>query len=310
MNNGLYEHLAVFVAIAQARSLTGASIAIGIGQATLSRQLAALEQHLGCRLFYRSTRAIRLTEHGEAYLQYALRIMDLVNDAEVSVQDDKARLRGRLRVACSNGFGRKLLIPALAQWQQLQPEVQIELVLSDQVSPVIEERVDVAFRIAPLPESSLVARPLGISWRIVVASGDYLDRHGPVTEPAHLQRHQCLLFSGMDPAGIWPFTGPKGSASTHVHGRLTLSTVDALYDAVLAGLGIAVMPEWFWTGELLDGRVRRLLPDYSLPTQTINAVTATRPPAGGKTAAFIAFVQEILRQRGVPCVSTEPREGQ
>ncbi|WP_051710659.1 LysR family transcriptional regulator [Andreprevotia chitinilytica] len=297
MNNGLHEHLAVFVAIAQAGSLTGASIATGIGQGTISRQLAALEQHLGCPLFRRSTRAISLTERGEVYLEHALRILALTQEAEAAVQDGGSKLRGRIRVACSNGFGRRLLIPALAQWQRLHPEVHVELVLSDQVSQLIEERVDVAFRIAPLRESNLIARPVGPSRRIVVASPDYLKRHGPVTEPTHLQQHQCLLFSGTDHPGIWRFTDTsKGSLSVHVTGRLTLSTMDALYDAVLANLGIAVMPEWFWSRELLDGRVVQLLGNYPLPAHTIHAVTSSRPAAGGKVSTFISFVEQVLQQ--------------
>src|SRR5476649_1302046 len=156
MNNGLYEHMQVFAAIAQARSLTGASIATGIGQTTISRQLLALEKHLGCRLFQRSTRAITLTEHGEVFLRHTLRLLDGMSEAEASVQEQGAHLRGRLRVACSNGLGRKLLIPALPEWQRRHSDVQVELVLSDQVSQVIEERVDVAFRIAALSESNLV----------------------------------------------------------------------------------------------------------------------------------------------------------
>lgn len=299
MNNGLHEHLKIFVAIAHSRSLTGASIATGVGQATISRQLAALERHLGCRLFQRSTRSINLTERGEIFLQHALRILALTEKAEAAVQEPGAGLRGRIRVACSNGFGRKLVIPALASWQQIQPEVSVELVLSDRLSQLIEERVDVAFRIAPLRDSALIARPLGVFRRIVVASAAYLERHGPVATPAQLQHHQCLQYSGAEQPGVWQFAGPNGEVGVHTHSRLSFSTVDALYDAVLADLGIAIMPEWFWTGELLDGRVIQLLADHLLPLQPIHAVTASRPLPGGKVAAFIEFVGQILRRNGM-----------
>ena len=149
-----------------------------------------------------------------------------------------------------------------------------------------------------LRESSLVARPIGISQRIVVASPAYLKAHGPVLTPADLQNHQCLLFSGMERPGLWHFSGPNGSVSVHVHGRLSFSTVDALYDAVLADLGIAVMPSWFWSRELVDGRVVQLLEEYQLPTQTIHAVTASRTTAGGKAATFISFVERVLQSPG------------
>lgn len=295
MNNGLHEHLKVFVAIAQARSLTGASIATGLAQPTISRQLAALEHHLGCRLFHRSTRAISLTERGEVFLIHALQVLELVEQAEAAVQERGVKLRGRLRVACSNGFGRKILIPAMAQWQRMHPEVNLELVLSDQVSQVIEEQVDVAFRLAPLRESNLIVRPLAISQRIVVASPEYLKRQGQILEPVDLKQHQCLLFSGAERPSDWSFVGPKGSVQVSVRGRLTLSTVDALYDAVLAGLGVAIMPVWFWRRELVDGQVIQLLEGYQLPSQTIHAVTASRRSEGSKVSAFIAFVEQVLR---------------
>lgn len=307
MNNGLHEHLKVFVAIAQAGSLTGASIAIGIGQPTLSRQLAALEKHLGCRLFQRSTRAISLTEQGEIYLQHALGLLALHEEAEASVCEGNATLRGRLRVACSNGFGRKLLIPALAQWQTQHPQLHVELVLSDQLSPLIEDRVDVAFRTASLQESSLVARAIGVSRRIVVASPDYLRRHGQATEPAHLHNHHCILFAGAERPGVWSFEGPSGRVSVRVQGRLTLSTVDALRDAVLAGLGVAIMPAWFWARERLEGQVVQLLPEYKLPEQTIHALTSARQNSASKVRRFVDYVEQTLRTLDALGSSTVPQ---
>ena len=300
MNNGLLEHLRVFVAIAQARSLTGASIATDISQATISRQLAALEKHLGTRLFQRSTRAISLTEQGEIYLQHARHMLELNEAAESAIQDGSARLRGRLRVACSNGFGRKLLIPALAPWQALHPQLRIELVLSDQISQLVEDRVDVAFRIAPLLESSLVARAVGISRRIVVAAPEYLRRHGPVNEPGQLRHHQCILFSGAARPGVWSFMGRNGEITVHVPGRLTLSSVDALQDAVLAGLGVAVMPAWFWARERLDGQVVQLLPEYKLPEQTIHALTTARQGSASKVRQFVDYVAQALHAVDAP----------
>jgi DNA-binding transcriptional LysR family regulator len=296
MNNGLLEHLEAFAAIAESGSVTAASIAMGTTQATLSRQLAALERHLGCRLLHRSTRAISLTHDGEIYLQHALRLLDLRREAESALQDPGGRLRGRLRVACSNGFGRKLLIPVLGEWQKEHPQLSMELMLSDQLSPLIEDRVDVAFRMAQLKESNLIARPIGTAQRIVVASPDYIRRHGRIRTPDDLPAHQCLIFTGTEHPGVWDFTGPDGKlASVRVQGRLALSTVDALQDAVLAGLGVAVMPAWFWTRERLDGQVIQLLPDYRLSDHTIHAVTTARPNAAGKVRSFVDFVEKRLK---------------
>lgn len=294
MNNGLLEHLQAFVAIAHARSLTGASIATGIGQATLSRQLAALERRLGCSLFRRSTRAISLTERGELLLEHATALLAMTEAAEAAVQEQGAPLRGRLRIACSHGFGRRILLPALPEWQRLHPAVQLELELSDRLTPLIEERVDVAFRLGELAPSNLVARRLARSSRILVATPAYVRRRGPLLEPAQLQDHDCLLCSELERPGLWTFHGPQGRVAVHVSSRLTLSTVDALYEAVLADLGIALMPAWFWHRELREGRVLGLLGGYALPEQAIHAVTAARPSPGGKLARFIAFVEGVL----------------
>jgi DNA-binding transcriptional LysR family regulator len=295
MNNGLLEHLKVFVAIAEAGSLTAASIATGIGQATISRQLAALEKHLGCRLLHRSTRAIALTEQGDIYLRHAQRMLEFNEEAESAVQDGAARLRGKLRVACSNGFGRKLLIPSLAEWQAQHPQIHVDLILADGLTQVIEDQVDVAFRIAPLQQSTLVARAIGTSKRIVVATSQYIRRYGSVSAPAQLQDHECIVFTGAERPGEWTFDGPEGKVTVRVQGRLTLSTVDALQDAVLAGLGIAIMPAWFWSRERLDGKVVQLLPDYSLPEQTIHAISSARQKSNGKVRRFVDHVERVLK---------------
>jgi DNA-binding transcriptional LysR family regulator len=294
MNNGVLEHLAAFVAIAESGSVTAASIATGTAQATLSRQLASLEKHLDCRLLNRSTRAISLTQDGEIYLQHALRMLELNEAAEAALQEGGGKLRGRLRVACSNGFGRRLLIPLLSDWQKQHPHLAMELVMSDQLSQLIEDRVDVAFRMAPLKDSNLIARAIGTSRRIVVAAPSYVRRHGSIKTPEDLQRHQCILFTGAERPGVWDFEGPNGKVSVRVQGRLALSTVDALQDAVLAGLGVAVMPAWFWNRERLDGEVIQLLPDYRLPEHTIHALTATRQKTTGKVRLFVDFVERAL----------------
>jgi DNA-binding transcriptional LysR family regulator len=296
MNSGLLEHLQVFAAVAQAGSITGASIALNVGQTTISRQVAALEKHLGCRLFQRSTRAISLTEDGEMYLRHALRMLELNDETEAAIQNRDAGLRGRLRIACSNGFGRKLLIPTLADWQSQHPQVHVELVMSDRLSQLIEDRVDVAFRTAPLAQSGLVSRTIGHSQRIVVASSTYLRRHGAVKEPSQLRDHQCILFAAAQRPGFWEFEGPDGKTSVQVKGRLTLSTVDALQDAVLAGLGVAIMPTWFWSRGNLGSEVIQLLPEYNLPKQPINALTSTRHPKHSKVRKFVDHMENALLQ--------------
>lgn len=143
-----------------------------------------------------------------------------------------------------------------------------------------------------------MARAIGVSRRVLVASPDYLRRHGPITEPSDLREHQCIVFSGAEKQGVWSFDGPSGRVSVHVHGRLALSTVDALQDAVLAGLGLAIMPAWFWTRERLDGQVVELLPDYKLPVQAIHALTTARLGSVSKVRRLVDHIEQALHAVG------------
>jgi len=295
MNSGYHEHLSAFVTIAKTQSLTRASAATGAGQSKLSRQLAALEKHLGCKLFHRSTRSIKLTEKGEIFLPHAERILQAAADARDLLHEGKAGFSGRIRVACSIAVARRLLIPALPRWQSLHPDLSLDMAISDRVSSIVEDQIDVALRAGPLTNSSLIARPIGLTRRIAVGSFEYLRSRGSPALPDDLKRHDCIVFSGAVHPQQWDFENARGTVSVKVPSRLSVSTVDALYDAVRAGLGIAVMPSWFCKNALNDGSFVRILNDYQLPTQTIYAVTLAKPPTGGKVHTFIQFAERLLK---------------
>lgn len=295
MNSGYHEHLSTFVTIAKTGSLTRASASTGAGQSTLSRQLVALEKHLGCKLFHRSTRSIRLTEKGEIFLPHAERILQAAADARDLLLERKASFGGRIRVACSIAVARRLLIPALPRWQALHPALSLDMAISDRVASIVEDQMDVALRAGPLTNSSLIARPIGLTRRIAVGSFEYLRSRGSPSQPDDLKRHDCIVFSGAAHPRQWDFENARGTVSVKVPSRLSVSTVDALYDAVRAGLGIAVMPSWFCKQALSDGSFVRILGDYQLPTQTIYAVTLAKPPIGGKVHAFIQFAERLFK---------------
>jgi DNA-binding transcriptional LysR family regulator len=169
------------------------------------------------------------------------------------------------------------------------------MAISDRVSSIVEDQIDVALRAGPLTNSSLIARPIGLTRRIAVGSFEYLRSRGSPALPDDLKRHDCIVFSGAVHPQQWDFENARGTVSVKVPSRLSVSTVDALYDAVRAGLGIAVMPSWFCKNALNDGSFVRILSDYQLPTQTIYAVTLAKPPAGGKVHAFIQFAERLLK---------------
>jgi DNA-binding transcriptional LysR family regulator len=250
---------------------------------------------LGCKLFHRSTRSIKLTEKGEIFLPHAERILQAAADARDLLLEGKASFSGRIRVACSIAVARRLLIPALPRWQALHPALSLDMAISDRVASIVEDQVDVALRAGPLTNSSLIARPIGLTRRIAVGSFEYLRSRGSPAQPDDLERHDCIVFSGAAHPQQWDFENARGTVSVKVPSRLSVSTVDALYDGVRAGLGIAVMPSWFCKQALSDGSFVRILGDYQLPTQTIYAVTLAKPPVGGKVHAFIQFAERLFK---------------
>jgi DNA-binding transcriptional LysR family regulator len=297
--NGLHEHLALFVAIADTGSLSAAATITNIPQPSVSRQLAALERRMGVRLVERTTRALRLTEQGEILLSYARKAVQLAQEAEDAVRQDARLLRGTLRVGCSHAFGRKIVMPALPEWMARHPRVGVELLMKDQLSALVEDHVDVAIRLAPLSDSSLIARRIGSFERVAVASKAYLRRRAAPASPANLADHECLVFSGAQHPNAWSISGPQGSSVVHVTGRLRVSSVDALQDAVLAGLGVAVTPAWFWSALQLEDEVERVLPKYRFRRQDIYAVTASRPGERSKVRLFCDYLEGRLKSLGL-----------
>jgi DNA-binding transcriptional LysR family regulator len=296
MKAGLLEHLRVFVAIARAGSLTAAADAVGAGQPTVSRQLAALEKHLGGRLLQRSTRFVHLTDKGRSLLPHAESLVAAADATRLVVQDRAPGVPGRVRVACSNAFGRRVIMPALAAWQREHPLVHLELLLSDAWEPVIKKGIDVAIRLGALPSSSLVATRIGASYSAAFASADYVKRHGTPDHPRELAQHACIRYASARSAARWTFVDDSGKEhSVAVAGPLTLTSMDALQDAVLGGLGIALLPTWFWLDERQRRRVVRLFPSMRTPPRPVMAVAGSRYAPRSNAAAFVEFVRRAWR---------------
>lgn len=291
MKAGLLEHYRVFVAIARGGSLTAAAEQLDTHQPTISRQLAALERELGCALFQRSSRSLSLSDAGRTLLPHAEALVGAADAAAQALRAPGQALSGRLRVACSTGLARRVLLPALAGWQAHHPALKLELRTDDALEPVIASGIDVALRLGVPANSDLVQTPLGQSQAAVYGAARYLDRRGRPREPADLSGHACLVAPAM--ASPWRL----GSQVVAVQGALKLSSVDMLRDAVRQGLGLALMPTWFWRAdELAAAGVERVLPGWLAPARPLLALTATRPGPRSKAAAFIAFAREAWRR--------------
>lgn len=294
MNNGFFEQVRVFELIARTRSLTAAAAQLQTTQSTVSRLLAALETTMSSQLVRRSTRALTLTEQGEAFLPKAIRLLQAGEAAASSLAATDSNYSGRLRVSCSHSFARLVLLPALADWQYENPKLHLELFPSDQIEPIVSKGIDLAIRFGPLSDSSLVAKRIGRCDLFVVASRDYVDRKNRPSWPRQLREHDCLVLAGRGRPRPWTFKAADESVSVSVSGRLSLSTFDGIRSAVLADLGIAITPAYFWKEELANGKVVRLLENWEVQALPIHAVSPTRPDPKGKEVAFTAFVERTL----------------
>lgn len=284
-----------FVRVVEAGSFSAVAREAGTSQPTVSRQIAALEAHLGCLLIQRTTRSLTLTEDGRAFYETARRALEAVAEAESAVGHRKGRPTGTLRLAAASVMGRLHVLPRLPQFLERHPDVSVELVLGDGFTDLVEQGIDLALRVGVLEDPGLVARRIGLSRRIVAATPAYLARHGTPQTPDDLRHHACIVYAGLATGAAWPFEGPTGRLSIPVSGRLRVDSTEAVRSATLLGLGIGMVPVWhFVDGELETGRLVPLLQAWEASPLPIHAVYPTRRFVAPKVRAMIEFLAEAF----------------
>lgn len=260
------EDMRLFARVAEARSFTGAARLLGIPKQTLSRRIAALEGALGARLLHRTTRRLNLTEIGAAYAGRCAELVRLAEDANRTVTDARQVPQGTLRVTADPVFGEAFVTGLLVEYAQKWPDVHVEVVLTRRRVDLIEEGFDVAFRVGHLDaSSSLTATNLGPARVRYCASPGYLKRRGAPRSPEDLSSHDCILVASEGVAARWPFRDKrkkKGEAMVPVSGRLRLSSFGMAHAAALAGLGIAIFPEFTCAADIARRRLVPVLEDW------------------------------------------------
>ena len=284
----------VFVRVVEAGSFSGVARESATTQSAVSKQVAALEAHLGVKLLSRSTRALSLTEEGEAYFPEARRLVADVEAAEQRLRSG-TRLPGWLRVAASVAYGRLVLMPRVRSFLALHPELRIDLRLNDDFADLIEQGVDVGVRLGDLPDSGLVARKIGAWRRVLVAHPDYFaglpDGGPPLAHPRDLTAHNCIVYTGAAAQNVWEFVGADGAvARVRVAGALQTNSSEAIRAAALSGLGICHAPDWLLREELASGEVSALLPAWRSRTTPIHAVYPAHRKNVAKIDAFVAHI--------------------
>lgn len=296
--------MTVFVRIVEAGSLTGAAARLGTSLASVVRALGGLEQALGVRLLNRTTRRIALTDEGHEYHERCRRLLAEIEDAEALLTDRRATPAGRLALTAPVMFGRLHVAPVVIDFMQHYPAVRVELSLLDRVVDLLDEGIDLAVRIGPLPDSSLVATPLGETRHVVCASPAFLARHGVPQRPADLAGQPGIRFTGLGRASVWEFADPQaGRRATAAPARVvpgeafTTNQIDPALDACVAGLGFGRFLAYQVHALLARGALVQVLAGYEPPPRPIHLVCPHARLLSSRVRTFVDHVAPLLRAR-------------
>ena len=285
----------VFVRVVEEGSFSAAARRLGLTPSAVAKLIGRLEERLGVRLLARSTRSLKPTPEGDLFYDQASRILADIAEAEAGISGSSAP-RGRLRISASIPFGTHCVVPLLPEFHARFPAVTLDVSLTDEVVDILAERTDVAIRHGPLRDSSLQARKLGVSRRVLIASPAYLERRGVPQAPADLAAHDCLTFNYRRSFTDWVLAGPEGPRPMQVTGPLVVNNGETLRQAVLAGIGIGRTALYHVAPDLAAGRLVELLPDYDpREMEEIHALFLGRGTMPARVRAFIDFLVERLR---------------
>jgi len=286
--------LEIFATVVAQGSFSAAGRLLGLTPSAVSRAIDRIEARLGTRLLLRSTRALTLTAEGQAYLGAARRILTDLDDAEQAIADQGAP-RGRLRINAAQAHGRLRVVPLLGEFARLYPQILIDISMSDRLVDVAGGQADVAIRFGPLADSPLTARKLGESRRVIVASPDYLARHGTPKVPEDLHHHNCLNFNFRRAEPVWPFRRDGRDYVLSVEGNIEANNGETLGQLAAAGVGVARVGSFSVAAEIASGQLVPLLEEYNPgDVETIHAVFVGGANVPARVRVFVDFLAGYL----------------
>ena len=289
--------LEIFVAVADTGSFAGAARQLRISPPAVTRAVAFLEDRISVSLFNRTTRTVTITEPGRLYLQTVRRALQDMDEAEKAAAGETAIARGHLTITAPVTFGRLHLAPVLAAFLREHRQVTATLLLLDRVTHLIEEGIDIAARIASLPDSATIVRRVGEVRRVLVASPDYLARAGTPTHPDDLKQHDMVAFTGLLPNREWRFASDTRSISVAIDPRLTIDDAAAAIDLAESGDGITLALSYMVASRLRQGTLRRVLESFEPPPVPVQLCYPDARIVPTRLRAFIDFAAPRLHQR-------------
>jgi len=285
-----------FVHVVDLGSFSGAARLLKIGQPSVSKTIAQLEQRLGVSLLNRTTRGLMPTEAGHRFYERARLVIEDADDAERAARGLGAGLSGRLRVSATVTFARLAVIPLLKPFLRQHPDLDIDFILDDRNIDLLGNGIDVALRLGALADSSMTARKMGSSQRMVVATPSFLTEAGEPHQPEELVGKDFVIYDSREGGNVWQFRHRSGiEQSVTLSGRIRTTAAEGLKAALLADLGLAIVSEWVIKPELSDGSVRQVLSDWSLPDVNLWAVYPAGRRASLKARTFVEFLEKRLK---------------
>ncbi len=292
----------VYVRVVERGTMSAAARDLDLGQPAVSERIDRLEKFLGVRLLTRSSRTLTCTQEGRAFYENSRELLQAADKAVHSLSKMDQSLTGTIRIASAQCFGEIVLPGVLLRTQARYPELKIDLTLNDAIVDPLTEGVDISLRLGRLVEGAYIAYPLGIVERILVAAPSYLARHGEINVPSDLAKHPFIRVKGIFNNDQLPLSGPDTCVeSVRIRTMMTTSHWRPMYEMIGAGSGIGVIQKPACIDALLQGRFTRLLPNYTVPPFTLNALVPAQRPLSPR----ITRVVEILRDEIPRALKTE-----
>jgi DNA-binding transcriptional LysR family regulator len=292
-----FHELNAFIAVVEAGGFSAAARRTGDSQSAVSKAVGSLEKRLGVALFNRSTRRVTLTDLGRRYYDRTKPLIEEMDDADGELTSSTLNVSGLIRIAASSTFGRLHILPLIPELLSANPGLQIDLILSDFVRDMVEDRIDLAIRVGRVDEPDAVVRRVAGTPLVCVGSRRYFQRYGTPKAPAELVDHNCLLYGGLTEAADWPFIGSDGRFSVTVRGNLSSNSVETIRAAVLAGVGIGLFAKVSLADELQHPEVITILDEFLSEVRDVSLVWPTRRFIPARVRRVTDFFAQAMPQR-------------
>jgi DNA-binding transcriptional LysR family regulator len=287
----------IFVRVVERGNLSRAAKDLGLGQPAVSDRIERLERHLGVRLLLRSTRAVSCTDEGSLFYQKSKVVLDAADEARAAVTLGNKVVRGRIRIASPHGLGEVVLPEILSVIREHNPQLHVDLVLNDEITDPVTEGVDISLRLGQIGDGNFVARRIGYVRRVLVASPEYIGKHGLPEEPTDIVGHPFIRVTGLFNDGqLRLYNQTKAARPTPINIVVSASHWRPVYELLLGGAGIGVLQEPVCMQALETGRLVRLLPGYTVPGFDLHALLPVTRPVPSKTQVVVKILEEYLPQ--------------